>query len=319
MRWATVAGAIDNGIGAEMSMTALERLALLSQWIKPSSTSEQQRQDRAVRMIQAAVDGHAAFADTDVCVYAKGSYANNTNVRLDSDVDVVVENRDLFYYECTGHDTHVNNPAVSPYTGLWTPASWRAEVATAMVNAFGSRDVDCTGSIAIAIAEKPGSRPNADVVPSFPFHMYWDPAHSSVTQGSRVFSTTGNVINNWPEQQLANGRAKNIATGQRYKNFVRILKNSENYLVDAGAITAKPSYFMECLIWNVPNHVMTGGTLDNDFRDTLQWLYDHLTDAYVYADWDEPNAMHYLFWQGQKWTLDDAREVVAETWNLLDY
>jgi len=27
-------------------------------------------------------------------VYAKGSYANDTNVRRDSDVDIVVENRD---------------------------------------------------------------------------------------------------------------------------------------------------------------------------------------------------------------------------------
>jgi predicted Zn-dependent protease len=27
-------------------------------------------------------------------IYAKGSYANNTNVRRDSDVDIVVENRE---------------------------------------------------------------------------------------------------------------------------------------------------------------------------------------------------------------------------------
>ena len=41
-------------------------------------------------MVQAAID---ASGISDVCmnVYAKGSYANQTNVRRDSDVDIAVD------------------------------------------------------------------------------------------------------------------------------------------------------------------------------------------------------------------------------------
>jgi tRNA nucleotidyltransferase (CCA-adding enzyme) len=85
-----------------MSMTASERRALLSQWVKPSSESEQVQQDRAERMIRDAINAHPTFKGTAIRVYAKGSYANNTNVRLDSDVDIVVENHDCFYYDYFG-------------------------------------------------------------------------------------------------------------------------------------------------------------------------------------------------------------------------
>jgi hypothetical protein len=38
-----------------------EREQLLSRWIQPSSTSEQERQDRAERMIREAIEGHTTF------------------------------------------------------------------------------------------------------------------------------------------------------------------------------------------------------------------------------------------------------------------
>lgn len=47
-------------------MTPYERERLLSSWIKPSSLSEQDRQDRAERMIRLAIDAHPAFAGTSI-------------------------------------------------------------------------------------------------------------------------------------------------------------------------------------------------------------------------------------------------------------
>ena len=94
---------------------------------------------------------------------------------------------------------------------------------------------------------------------------------------------------NWPHQQFVQGRAKNGSTGQRYKNYVRALKNAENHLVSQGTITAKPSYLMECLVWNVPDATLKTGTLDDGFRATLVWLWQHLNEQYVREDWEEPN------------------------------
>jgi len=69
----------------------------LAAWTKPSSDTEQDKQDRTERMIRQAIDSHVAFNNCSLKVYAKGSYANNTNVRSDSDVDVAVECTDVQY------------------------------------------------------------------------------------------------------------------------------------------------------------------------------------------------------------------------------
>lgn len=61
-------------------------------WSKPSSDTEVDKCDRAERIFK------QASAEVDVRTYTKGSYASNTNVRLDSDVDVAVELRRSFYF-----------------------------------------------------------------------------------------------------------------------------------------------------------------------------------------------------------------------------
>ncbi len=71
----------------------------LSSWTGPSSDSEQEKQDRTERMIREAIDAHRAFEDCALAVFAKGSYANNTNVRADSDVDIAVECTEAEYWE----------------------------------------------------------------------------------------------------------------------------------------------------------------------------------------------------------------------------
>lgn len=302
-----------------MTLTSSDRTGLLSNWIKPSSQDEKNRQDRAERMITDAINAHPAFADTSIAVYAKGSYPNNTNVRLDSDVDIVVENRDCWYYEYVPNDIRPSVNTFSAYTGAWTPALWRTEVTKALTNCFGSSDVDTSGEVALEIAAVAGSRPNADVIPSFPYQCYFSADLRIVEQGSKVFKKSGGAIINWPDQQLRNGRAKNLTTGGRYKDFVRALKNAENRLVKQGLITAMPSYFMECLVWNVPNPTLQTYGLDNGFKTTLVWLWDHLTDQYDYDQWDEPNSRKYLFHGSQKWTREDGKDLILATWQWMDY
>jgi hypothetical protein len=192
-------------------------------------------------------------------------------------------------------------------------------VSEAIVNCFGADGVDTTGAVALVVAAKAGSRPSADVVPSFQYRRYDNAARTVVQEGCKVFKSGSGSIVNGPQQQLDNGRAKNVATGQRYKNYVRALKHSENYLVTQAVIEAKPSYLMECLVWNVPNDILTSGDLVAGFRATLVWLWEHLNDSYVREDWTEPNELKYLFHTSQKWTVKDAKEVVLETWRVLGY
>src|SRR5947209_4189158 len=56
----------------------------------PASATEEQDRDRTEARIRRAIEA-ASDLPSSVRVYAKGSYANGTNVRRDSDVDVAVE------------------------------------------------------------------------------------------------------------------------------------------------------------------------------------------------------------------------------------
>jgi hypothetical protein len=117
------------------------------------------------------------------------------------------------------------------------------------------------------------------VVPSFSYRYYH--STSSYFDGTSIYKTNGDRLDNYPEQQLVNGRAKNTATGGRYKSYARALKNAENAenaLSKSDVIKALPSYLMECLAWNVPNDVLRRGGLVDGFEASLVWLWQNLTD-----------------------------------------
>jgi len=74
-----------------MQLSPEERIAKLARWKNPPSVAEEQRLERALRMVTRAVQQHPQFAGLGLSVEAKGSWANNTNVSSDSDVDIKVE------------------------------------------------------------------------------------------------------------------------------------------------------------------------------------------------------------------------------------
>ena len=301
-----------------MPMSTAERSALLSRWIQPSSEDEQVQQDRAERMVRTAIERSGAIDLSTVKIYTKGSYPNNTNVRRDSDVDVVVQQNACQYYghrvDQPQHDVH-HGPS---YKGQWTPSAWRGAVVAALVDYFDSSSIDTTGKVAVNISAVQGSRPSADVVPSFDYVRYENPTHTSSVRGSCVFPADGgNKIVNWPQQQLDNGRALNTATGNRYKNYVRALKNAENVLAASGRIDDLPSYLMECLVFNVPAEQLTGGTLSDGFQLSLLWMFTQIDSGSAMEGWVEPNKLKWLFKGHQKWTIEGARDLIVATHSLL--
>jgi hypothetical protein len=297
-------------------MTAAERAALLSQWIKPSSNDEVAQQDRAQRMVTDAIRASPTLSGVNKRIYAKGSYANNTNVRRDSDVDIVVECHECIYFDYDSSVKPVPTTA-GPYEGPWTQQLWRAAVCAALTDSFGA--VDTSGHIAFKIDAVPGSRPKIDVVPSFHYRRYLDAATLRWYDGSCVYPTSGARIVNWPAQQLDNGRAKNDATGRRYKNYVRALKNCENVLAGTDALEHLASYFMECLIWNVEDSTLRSGDLDAGFRATLIELWAGLKDGAAHTEWVEPNRLKWLFRGPKDWSVAQGRDLVLRTWQMLEY
>lgn len=290
-----------------INMTLEEKL---SSWTGPSSATEQDKQDRTERMIREAIREHAPFNNCSINIFAKGSYANNTNVRSDSDVDIAVECKDAEYHEVADN---AQAPQTTPYTGIWTPEKLRAELVAAMRAKFPDQ-VDTTGSVAIQINSS-SARVDADVVPCFSYRYYMQYGNR---EGTIVFKKDGNHIINYPVQQLNNGIAKNNETNYAYKRGARLLKRIENEMASNGVYKELPSFLMECLAYNCPNHVFMYPTWTQCLKGMLFHIWDQLEGAEPTSDrWLEVNECKYLFHSGQKWTREDAREFSKAAWNYL--
>jgi hypothetical protein len=301
-----------------VQLAQIDRRAMLQRWIAPPTDAEAGRLQRAERMVRGAVSRHASFTGVDYTVEAKGSFANNTNVRYDSDVDIKVQVNEPYYHDYHPKLNFLSWRLKTKSSGLWTPDYLREQVGLALQAAFGN--INKSHNVAFYVPEVAGSRPSTDVVPCFAYHQYRDWNCTQRDEGSLVYTRDGSKIINWPHQQLVNGRAKNVRTNRRYKFAVRALKAVENDLAEAGIIGALPSYFMECLVYNVPDQVLLVDSLDAAFHGALS----HLREA---VDWwfgnprklVEPNEIKKVFQDGQKWKVQDARQLLEAAWHYLSY
>lgn len=293
-------------------MTALE--TKLAGWTGPSSTTEQVKQDRTERMIREAINAHEPFQTLSRKVYAKGSYANNTNVRADSDVDIAVECENVYYSD--EHEDGAKPTGTTSYTGEWTPDRLRSELALALRAKFGDA-VDTSGTTAIQVHSS-SARVEADVVPCFEYRYYLSP--TNFREGAKVFRTDGGTVVNYSDRQLTNGRTKNNNTNQAFKKTVRILKRLENAMVEAGTHSEVPSYFVECLVYNCPDWMFSQSSWTAVVKSVLAHIYQSLDGVEPSDDserWVEVNEAKYLFSSQQKWARSDGRAFAEAGWVYL--
>ena len=177
----------------------------------------------------------------DYKVYLQGSYPNHTNIRGDSDVDVVFEGTSTMYHNVPEGDRwRYNFGGRAPYT--WQ--NFRDEVEAALRSYYGSHSVT-SRSKCISVAGS-GDRLNADVIPCTTYHHYFDPG--SYAKGITFWTRTGIQVVNYPGLHKDNGAQKNQSCSTRYKPNIRMFKNARNK-----AKNDFPSYFLECLLFNVPD------------------------------------------------------------------
>jgi hypothetical protein len=266
------------------------------------------------------VQADPLLSTLDVRVFAKGSFKNNTNVRRDSDVDVAVEYQGLIKVEYAD-GANFSHTDLEPYSGVFKDAgvaAFKAAVGRAMRRAFGAGAVDGSGNRVFKVRE--GSRSlAADVVPCTTYRYYWP--SGEYRQGIELIldRSDGKRHYNYPEQHYNNGIQKNLRTSKRFKRTVRILKNIEGQLVAVGEMPEVPSYFMECLAYNVPEYV---------FKDTKTWreiARNVCAEIWGYAKepepssgrWLEVNGFKWLFHLDQRWTREDARDFATMAFGMV--
>ncbi len=299
--------------------------ATLRSWVKPPSDNEDSKRDRTESEIKAALKASSILSNVNYRVYAKGSYANNTNVRLDYDVDIAVECHDFYYYDKDGVGSDVRKTAAVerafiPYKGIYTHDKFKADVESALVNYYG-RDAITRGNMAMRVREKKTTLP-ADVVPCFEYHYVYDVdanGNPIYFEGTRVYKDKGGYVHNWPVQQKAKGIEKNNVTALRYKRMVRALKRLENELVRYEKINDLPSFLMECLVYNVPNSAFNHSAYLDDMRDVLAAIFNNTIDAASCNEWLEVSERKYLFRPAQSWKYSEAHDLASAAWDYIGF
>jgi hypothetical protein len=120
-------------------------------------------------------------------------------------------------------------------------------------------------------------RRNADILVCQQFRRYtsYEPGNIQYHEGVAFFSG-GNRIDNFPKQHSANLTSKHQATKSNFKPMVRVFKNMRNSMTEKGLLPdgVAPSYFIEGMLWNVPNDKFTG-----DYQDTWVACFNWIVTA----------------------------------------
>jgi len=286
----------------------------LANWQQPISGSEDETIKNVVSMVRDAINASSDLKDFDIEVFLQGSYANNTNVKQNSDVDINVCLKTTFYYKLPeGRTKDQYNISDSSYSYL----TFKTAVYNAMVAKFGRENVQRKNKC-IHIKENTYHH-EADVVPTFEYRKY---GYSYVqARGVKFLCDDLSEIINFPKQQVANGTTKNNDTGRRYKRTARILKRVRYKMQDERVSLNSniSSFLIESLLWNVPNYLYDEDDLNERLSNILVYLYSCTTSDVKMRSWNEESDMLPLFSSDRKWTITDVQEFIIQVWKYLGY
>lgn len=209
--------------------------------------------------------------------FLQGSYANDTNVYRDSDVDVVMRLDSVWYHDANllPIDQYRAFELAYPSTPQYGLPEFRTQVTGWLKQKFSGVTV---GSKAIFIPGS-GARRDCDVLVCALFKYYYrfnSLSDERYAEGICFFLNDGTRIVNFPKQHSDNCTAKHKATNQWFKPIVRIYKNMRNYLIDSNMLSdgIAPSYFIEGMLWNIP-----ADKFGKSYEDTFIATYNFLANT----------------------------------------
>lgn len=247
--------------------------------------------------------------------YLQGSYANFTNIRGESDVDIVVECTSIFYNNLTPDQKQ----RLGFTTATYNIDAFRNEVIKALVAYYGDKYVDASGANAIKVLPSDTTnRLYADVIVCARYKRY-NAALEVISQGITFWNRENNKQTiNYPKLHKSNGAAKNANTNEDYKKTIRMFKNARRYMTDGEPELKKkfPSYFVECLLYNVPNQHFHGATWQEVFCDITNYLTKVFQDDGV-SKYTTQSGQHWLFGDSHvQWSKSNGQDFVLRLHDL---
>lgn len=234
-------------------------------------------------------------------IYLQGSVANRTNIWADGDIDIVFQYNGTFYYNYNYTSSIYNNRSD------YTQKQLREDIKSVLYKkSISYREKN--KCIELHLSGEHWQ--NVDLVPCFQYKNHWGAGECQYYQGIKIQTLQGETIINYPKQHKVNGEEKNQQT-KNFKKLVRIFKNIKKRLVDENYIneTVAPSYFIECLIYNIPNNEFHGNNFSSLLCNCLNWLAENNLENLQCQ-----NGITDLFGSGStKWNLNDCEDFIAKT------
>jgi predicted nucleotidyltransferase len=289
----------------------------IEQWGSAPNEREETKCQQTVERIKSVLQRH--FGNS-VDIYLQGSYRNRTNVRKESDVDIVVEHVGYFFHDISRLSTEDQQR----YNTARTPADYqfsqfKVDIQNLMIREFGSANVQRKNKCIYILQDQ--YRVNADVVPCYTYKRFY--TYKDVeAEGIALLSDQGILINSFPKQHYNNGAQKNIRTNGNFKSIVRALKVVRNQLVDSSTITEETmrSFLLECLVWNVADSLFLRSTLHEVGREVITKIWSDMQNAPVYSNYAEVSNLQWLLRgtdSNQK--VRNAIDFMTKAWKYIGY
>ena len=292
----------------------------LKRWTKHQTAAINSAKDTHEHIRENLEDTSSRLNDCDIefDTLLQGSYANDTIIRDSSDVDILVRLQDPFYLNMKELDDDDEDSLHGHYSSpSYGYSDFQQDVIDELKSTYGSSAVN-QGDKAIEVETSTLPLP-ADVVPVQEYRFYrqytgYDNDRDYI-EGIVFWSESGTKITNYPEQHMDNATDKHQNTNNRHKPTARMLKNARNEM-DERDIFDKgdaPSYFIECLLWNVPNRVIDTNNLRKRYRDVVDYLSDDNFDDYRH----QHDLLDLFGFGTTTWSISDANAFVdglAELW-----
>lgn len=263
-------------------------------WSSAPSPTEMEKIKRTREIIEAALRRQLPvdeikkayqLSEFNYEVYLQGSYANSTNVRFDSDVDIVVQLNSVFKSD-TGslEQTQKALYDLMHRTSLYLFKHFKKDVYDSLLRDFGTGQVQWDNKCLNVL--KNTNRVDADVVPCLQYRIYkkfLSHTNQQFVEGMRFYDTSDDTeIINYPKKHLENCESKNVDTDGKFKDLIRIYKNMRNNLIESGQIDDKtaPSYFIENLLYNCSSPCFDGSYTDC-MVNSLQFILDAIESGRI--------------------------------------
>lgn len=258
-------------------------------------------------------------------ILLQGSYANHTIIHGSSDVDILVRMDNPYKDNKNRLSSRLRRRyrnEADYFQGSYSLKDFQQDVLDELQSIYGSNAVERQEKAIVIDSDNCQLSLDVDVVPCQHYRIYTTfngDQHDEDTyyRGIRFKTTDGTEITSFPKRHMDHGEEMNEECNGNYKETVRIFKNARDCLIRHDRLDEgdAPSYFIECLLYNV--------SAEKFYTNDLQERYANIVTALDNASFSSFEARHRLenlFGHGEtQWRTRKGRNYVDQLIWLWDY